>query len=111
MEPAVKKPAERLHYLFETIYGRTRPKFSEEDIAEAARKGTAESPGVVLEASALRSFRSGDESALSPEQLEGVAVAFGLPRAYFADQELAIKVDKELELLAVMRDAGIRISD
>lgn len=41
--------------------------------------------------------------------LQALAKVFGVPPGYFVDDEVAEQVDRDLELLAALRDGGVRV--
>jgi hypothetical protein len=42
------------------------------------------------------------------KHLEAIAAFFGVPPTYFFDAAAAARLDAQLDLLAVLRDAGVR---
>jgi len=53
-------------------------------------------------------LRKGVRDNPTERHLEALADSFGVPPSHFFDEDDARRVDAELELLAAMRDAGVR---
>ncbi|WP_067508988.1 helix-turn-helix transcriptional regulator [Actinoplanes sp. TFC3] len=60
--------------------------------------------GAEISASYLNLLRTGKKTNPTMRHLEGLARFFGVPPAYFFDEDLASRVDDELDRLAGMRD-------
>lgn len=98
--------AEKLDYLFTTVHPRGRRPYSlEEASAAMAEQGHELSPGY------LWTLRRGKRDNPTLKTIEALAQFFGVPAAYFLDDELAARVDNQLELLAKMRDVGAQNLD
>lgn len=95
--------ADKLDKLFETSHGRGGRQVSNDEVAAAinARGGTT------ISASYLWLLRTGKRDNPGKAHLEALARYFGVPPAYFFDDEIARQVDAQLTLLAAVRDAGV----
>ena len=96
--------AEKLDYLFRTVHPRNRGEYSYEEAAEViGRRG-----GPTISANYLWLLRKGLRDNPTKKHLEALADFFGVPVAYFFDDEVAARVDAQLDLLATLRDADVR---
>ena len=89
--------AEKLDYLFREVHPRGRRSFTHPEVATA----TGLSTGV------LSALRSGKNSNPTKDTLEKLAAFFGVPVAYFFDDQAAEQIAAQIGLAAAMRDAGI----
>jgi transcriptional regulator with XRE-family HTH domain len=96
--------AQKLDRLFQSIHTRGRAEISYREVARAIE----EMGGPTVSASYLHALRTGSRDNPTMKHLEALAAFFGVPPAYFFDDAAAARVDAQLELLAEMRDAGIR---
>ncbi len=107
MTEATGKPrrtlGERVDYLFRTVHPRGRGEDSFEEVATAIR----ERGGPTVSASYLWMLRKGLRDNPTKKHLEALADHFGVPPAYFFDDEQARRIDAQLELLAAVRDSGV----
>ncbi|HET8628985.1 MAG TPA: hypothetical protein VFL91_16305 [Thermomicrobiales bacterium] len=102
-ERARETLAQKLDHLFALSHPRDRGEYTYEEVAsEIRRRGTP------LSASYLWMLRKGQQDNPSKRHLEALADFFGVPIQYFFDADVAKEVDAELELLAAVRDAGVR---
>jgi transcriptional regulator with XRE-family HTH domain len=69
--------------------------------------GIAEQGGEPVSASYLWMLRKGQRDNPTIKAVEAIARFFGVPTAYFFDEQVTSRVDKQLELLAKLRDAGL----
>ena len=95
--------ADKLNHLFATVHPRDRRPYSMDEVAA----GITGQGGEPVSASYLWMLRKGQRDNPTVKTVEAIARFFGVPTAYFFDDELAGKVDEQLELLAKMRDAGL----
>jgi transcriptional regulator with XRE-family HTH domain len=102
--PAGRTLAEKLDRLFRTVHPRNRPEISYEDVAQAIRSRG----GPTISATYLWQLRKGVRDNPTKKHLEAIADFFGVPPAYFFEDEDAERIDAELELLAALRDASVR---
>lgn len=96
--------AEKLEHLFTTIHPRDRGEYSLQEVCDGVR----EQGGPGMTPTYLWQLRTGLRDNPSKAHLEALGRFFGIDPKYFLDSELADQIDKELELIVAMRDAGIR---
>jgi transcriptional regulator with XRE-family HTH domain len=96
--------AAKLDHLFRTVRPRTGGEYTFEDVAEAIR----EKGGPTISATYLWQLRKGVRDNPTKRHLEALAGFFGVPPAYFFDDDQASRIDAELALLSAMRDAPVR---
>lgn len=72
-------------------------------VAEAIRDGQ----GVPISHTYIWQLRTGRRDNPTVQHLTALAGYFGVPVAYFLDDELAARVDSQLELLRSLRAAGV----
>lgn len=96
--------AEKLNHLFATVYPASRGPYSNEEAAAAIR----EQGGPSISGTYIWLLRKGQRANPTLKHLEALASLFGVPPAYFFDDDEAARVDAQLELLAAMRDLGVR---
>ncbi|WIM98968.1 helix-turn-helix domain-containing protein [Actinoplanes oblitus] len=92
--------AGKLDRLFRTTGG-AEP--SHMAVAEAIRDGQ----GVPISHTYIWQLRTGRRDNPTVQHLTALATYFGVPVAYFLDDELAERVDAQLELLRSLRAAGV----
>lgn len=96
--------ASRLNRLFETIHPAGRGEYSPEEVAKAISDGGDGS----ISPAYIYMLRKGQRDNPTKRHLELLASFFGVPPAYFFDDEAAQRIEEELELLAAFRDGEIR---
>ncbi len=96
--------AEKLDRLFRTLRPRERGEYTHEEVAEGIRKRG----GSTVSATYLWQLRKGMRDNPTMKHLEAIAGFFGVPPAYFFDDDAARRIDAELDLLASLRDAQVR---
>jgi hypothetical protein len=96
--------AEKLEHLFRTVHPAGRGQYSFEEVATAIRARG----GPTISATYLWQLRKGLRDNPTKRHLEALAWFFGVPPAYFFDDEAAARIDAELGLLAALRDASVR---
>ena len=74
---------------------------------EAVAAGIAAMGGTKISPANLQQLRSGRKSNPTIATVKAIAAFFGVPAAYFLDDDAAERIDAELELLSAMRDAGV----
>lgn len=95
--------AERLNHLFETVRPAGKGSYTYEQVsAGVAEAGYEISPAYVWQ------LRRGERANPTLYHIEGLAAFFGVPASYFLDPAVEDRVNKQLELLASLRDAGVR---
>jgi ESX-1-secreted protein regulator len=103
--PAGTSFAARLDHLFRTVHPQGRGEFSYREVAKAIddRHGPT-----TISASYLNQLRTGVKDNPTKRHIEALAEFFGVPVAYFFDDAATARIDAELELLAALRDTGVR---
>lgn len=99
-----KTLAEKLNRLFETVHPRDRGEYSLEEVAEGIRR----QGGAAISGQYVWQLRRGTRDNPSMRQLEALAQFFGVPTAYFFDDEATARIDAQLELLVALRDASVQ---
>jgi transcriptional regulator with XRE-family HTH domain len=102
--PQRRTLAERIDYLFRTVHSRGRGEVSYAEVAEAIRA----QGGPSISASYLWELRTGRADNPTKRHLEAIADYFGVKPSYFFDEADAERIQEQLGLLALIRDAGIR---
>ena len=64
--------------------------------------------GPTVSATYVWQLRKGLRDNPTKKHLEALADFFGVAPSYFFDDEAAARIDRELQLLAALRDAGVR---
>jgi transcriptional regulator with XRE-family HTH domain len=95
--------ADKLNHLFATVHRSNRGAYSNDEVAAAISQG-----GTGISATYIWMLRRGDRDNPTLRHLEALAKFFGVPPAYFLDDELAAKVDEQLSLVVAMKNAGVR---
>jgi transcriptional regulator with XRE-family HTH domain len=96
--------AQKLDHLFRTVHPGSRDEYSFEEVAAAIRgRG-----GPTISATYLWQLRKGLRDNPTKKHLEALAAFFGVPPAYFFDDDAARRIEAELALLATLRDTTIR---
>lgn len=96
--------AARLERLFDTMRRR-----DERPISNAvAAKAITEKTGVSISAAYLWQLRSGKSTNPTVEPLRAIADFFGISASYLIESDVDPKLEAQLELLQVLRDAGVR---
>jgi transcriptional regulator with XRE-family HTH domain len=98
-----RRLADKLNHLFTTVHPADRGAYSNDEVAAAIRgRG-----GPTISATYIWMLRRGDRDNPTLKHLEALAAFFGVPAAYFFDDDAAARIDAELDLLAKMRDVGV----
>jgi transcriptional regulator with XRE-family HTH domain len=95
--------ADKLNHLFATMKPAGRDQYTSE---EAARAITA--AGVPVSGSYIWLLRKGQRDNPTLRHLEGLARFFGVPPAYFFDDQVTNTVNEELSLLRALRDVQVQ---
>jgi transcriptional regulator with XRE-family HTH domain len=95
--------AEKLENLFHTVAG-PRGEYSLDDVATGIRQRG----GPTISASYIWQLRKGVKDNPTKKHMEALADFFGVPAAYFFDDDAAARIEAELGMLAALRDAGVR---
>lgn len=103
-EGATRTLAEKLNHLFATVHPPGRGEFMLDEVAEAISQQGETS----ITAAYLSQMRRGQRTNPSKNVLEALARFFGVSPAYFFNDELAGKIEAELELVVAMRRASVQ---
>jgi transcriptional regulator with XRE-family HTH domain len=103
-EPGKSTLADKVDQLFHVVRRPDREPYSNEEVATACRAATGESFSTTY----LWQLRTGRRVNPTKRHLEALAQFFGVPPAYFFDDEQSRKIADELALLGALRDAGVR---
>ena len=95
--------AERLDRLFRQLRAAGGPEPSYMAVAEAIRA----QQGVPISHTYIWQLRTGKRDNPTVQHLTALATYFGVPVAYFLDDEQTERVDAQLDLLRTLRDAGV----
>jgi transcriptional regulator with XRE-family HTH domain len=94
----------RLDHLFQTVRAADGSEYSYRHVATRIEQLV----GYKTSSSSLQELRAGVRSNPSMKHLHGLCAFFGVPIAYFFDEELAARVDAQLELASSLRAAYVR---
>jgi ESX-1-secreted protein regulator len=97
--------AQRLNRLFETVHPAGRGPYT---LREAADAINSEAGETIISASYLSQLRASQRTEPSHSRLTAIARFFGVDIDYFSAQVSAEDADRQAEVLAAMRDAGVR---
>ena len=95
--------AGRLDPLFRRVSDAARAEPSYMAVAEAIRRDQ----GVPISHTYIWQLRTGRRDNPTVQHLTALAVYFGVPVAYFLDDEHAARIDGQLDLLRTLSDAGV----
>lgn len=95
--------ADKINRLFQALHDDEGAPRSNEEVAEAITGA-----GTKISASYLWLLRTGRRDNPGKNHLEAIAAYFRVPPAYFFDDRIAQDIHAELDLLAAMRNAGVR---
>jgi transcriptional regulator with XRE-family HTH domain len=96
--------ADKINYLFQTVHPAGRGPYSNDEVATAIR----DRGGPSISATYIWLLRKGERDNPTLKHLEALAEFFGVPPAYFFDDNATTRIDAELEMLSAMRDVGVR---
>ncbi|PJE03600.1 MAG: XRE family transcriptional regulator [Mycobacterium sp.] len=105
--PETAQPSElsiKLNKLFETMRKPSQPALSNAAAAEAITRQT----GVSISSAYLWQLRQGMKTNPTVAHLRAIAEFFGVTPSYLIDPGIDPKIDEQLNLLAALRDAGVR---
>jgi transcriptional regulator with XRE-family HTH domain len=95
--------AEKLDRLFRQVRSANQPEPSYMAVADAIRRDQ----GVPISHTYIWQLRTGRRDNPTVQHLTALAGYFGVPVAYFLDDEQTRRVDAQLDLLRTIRDAGV----
>ncbi|MBI4943603.1 MAG: helix-turn-helix transcriptional regulator [Actinobacteria bacterium] len=101
--PAARTLAEKIDHLF-TAVRPAKGEYTHEQVAKAIE----DAGGPTISATYLWQLRKGMRDNPTKKHLEALSGFFGVPPAYFFDDEAAAAVDAELALLTALRDPKVR---
>jgi transcriptional regulator with XRE-family HTH domain len=96
--------AEKLNRLFDAVHPAGRGPYSNEEVATAIQ----EQGGPTISGTYIWLLRKGQRDNPTKKHLEALANFFGVPPTYFFDDEIAVQLAAELDLLVALRDASVR---
>ncbi|WP_153036917.1 helix-turn-helix domain-containing protein [Amycolatopsis sp. YIM 10] len=96
--------AGKVNHLFQTIRPGEGWEYSFEEVAEGIRARG----GPTISGTYIWQLRKGLRDNPTKRHLEALASFFGVPPAYFFDDEAARRIDAELALLTALRDNSVR---
>jgi transcriptional regulator with XRE-family HTH domain len=96
--------AQKLQHLFGTVRKPDQREYSNEEVAAAILRDQGEA----ISSSYIWYIRTGQRDNPTFKHLNALAKFFGVPPAYFFDDETTNRVEAELALLTAMNDAGVR---
>jgi transcriptional regulator with XRE-family HTH domain len=96
--------AQKLDRLFTSTRPAGRGELTFEEVANSIRA----SGGPSISATYLWQLRKGIRDNPTKKHIEALATFFGVAPAYFFDDDVAERVDAQLDLLVAMRDASVR---
>jgi transcriptional regulator with XRE-family HTH domain len=97
--------AQRLDHLFERVHPPGRGPYSLREVVDAINEDAG---AKLISAAYLSQLRTGQRTEPSHSRLAAIAKFFGVDIRYFSENETARATDEQLELLAAMRDSGVR---
>ncbi|OLT14696.1 hypothetical protein BJF78_17665 [Pseudonocardia sp. CNS-139] len=102
--PVARTLPEKLDHLFATVRppGQYR-EYTHEEVAERARAA-----GHSISASYVHALRRKPGKSPQMRALEAIAAAFGVPVAYFFNDEVAAQLERHLELIAALNRPEVR---
>ena len=95
--------ADKLDRLFKQVRPRGQGEYSYMAVAEAIRHDQ----GIQISHTYIWQLRTGRRDNPTVQHLRGLATFFGVPVAYFLDDDETRKIDGQLELLRTLRDAQV----
>lgn len=101
--PTRRTFADKLNHLFAVVHPASRAEFSNVEVADAITD-----TGVTISPSYIWHLRRGDRDNPTLKHVEALAAFFKVDVTYFLDDAVTNRVDAELQVIAAMRDAGVR---
>lgn len=106
-DPEARPPrslTDRLSHLFRTVRPAPHREYSNEEVATAITRDQ----GMPISASYVWYLRTGQRDNPTYRHVQALATFFGVPAAYFFEDDTSQRVDAELDLRRAMADAGVR---
>lgn len=95
--------ARKLDHLFRTVHPPRRGEYTYEEVAAGIRE-----LGIAISHTYVWQLRRGTRTNPTKRHLTGLAAFFGVPPAYFFDDDVATRIDKELDLAVALRNSPVR---
>jgi transcriptional regulator with XRE-family HTH domain len=103
-QPPPKDLAEKLERLFRAVHPRGRGEYTYREVADGIRaRGLAPISGTYV-----WQLRTGQRTNPTMKHIEGLAAFFGVPVNYFFNDDVAHRVDTELDMIVALRETPIR---
>jgi transcriptional regulator with XRE-family HTH domain len=99
--------AQRLDYLFREVHPPSRGPYTYAEVVQAINQATGDGERGIS-ASAIQQLRTGTKRNPTMRTIKALADFFGVPPAYFFDDETAEQAEAEIELLMAMRNHRVR---
>ncbi|MFH9292238.1 XRE family transcriptional regulator [Streptomyces sp. NPDC017520] len=99
----VNRLAHKLNHLFSEVVPAGRAPYATEEVARAITAA-----GTPISGSYIWMLRKGQRDNPTVRHVQGLAKFFGVPVAYFCDDEVTDAVDAELSLLVALRDTQVQ---
>src|SRR3954471_14622646 len=96
--------AAKLNHLFGVVRPADGDEYTFDEVAESIRT----QGGPTISATYLWQLRKGLRDNPTKRHLEALAGFFGVPPAYFFDNEAALRINAERDLLVALRDSPVR---
>lgn len=96
--------AELLDYLFKEVHPNDRGSYTYAEVS----KGIRDTSGVAISASAIQQLRTGINTNPKMQTIRALAGFFGVSPGYFFDEDVAKRTRAEIQVVAAMRDQGVR---
>ncbi|MFD5629992.1 Secondary metabolite protein [Streptomyces sp. NPDC127072] len=96
--------AELLDHLFREVHPKERGPFTYAEVSQGIR----DTSGVTISASAIQQLRTGVNTNPKMQTIRALAGFFGVAPGYFFDEEVAERTRAEIQVVAAMRDQGVR---
>ncbi len=99
-----KSFAELLDHLFRTVHPTGRGSYTYAEVSQGIRDAS----GVTISASAIQQLRTGVNKNPKMQTIRALAGFFGVEPSYFFDEGEAERQRAEIQVVAAMRDQGVR---
>jgi transcriptional regulator with XRE-family HTH domain len=96
--------AELLDYLFQEVHPPDRGPYTYQEVVQGIR----DSSDFKITASAIQQLRTGVNKNPKLETVRALADFFGVPAAYFFEEDAAERARAEIGVVAAMQDRGVR---
>jgi tripartite-type tricarboxylate transporter receptor subunit TctC len=97
--------AGRLRHLVATVHPRSRGPYTDQEIADGSN---TKAGAVLVTAEQVAALREGRTASAQSRQIDAVAAFIGVAPQYFQDDELAARVDEQLEQLSALVELRAR---